>query len=34
MPHAAFSPSPRFRIVQAAAALLVALTVGIAHADD
>ena len=34
MPHAAFSPSPRFRFVHAAAALLVALTVGIAHADD
>jgi len=34
MPHAAFSPSLRFRIVQAAAALLVALTVGIVHADD
>jgi tetratricopeptide (TPR) repeat protein len=34
MPHAASSPSPRFRFVHAAAALLVALTVGIAHADD
>ncbi|MDN8614634.1 tetratricopeptide repeat protein [Variovorax ginsengisoli] len=34
MPHAAFAPSSRLRIVQAVTALLVALTVGIAHADD
>ncbi|MDM0030999.1 tetratricopeptide repeat protein [Variovorax sp. J22P271] len=34
MPHAASAPSSPLRIVRAVAALVVALTVGIAHADD